>query len=836
MKFKLLFIFFFASMLNLFAQVNAGGNRIICGTETTLNGAGSLNATFSWTTIDKPTGASDPFFSDSSILTPTVTGMNIAGPYTFRITQNLNGTISTSDVTITSTGDVSNFTAGPGSSAVIPASTGTYQLQGVIPPGFKGEWRAINIYKNQLSNSSEVSTNSLFSNKNIANPVFSLINKENHEIDPAYRVILKITSEFNPNCFYEKEAIIRFIPNPNINIETSKDFCLGTLTHTPALELKSVPYFSSDKLSSGAAQFGTTFTVNPISFPSGAALTFKSLDNDNIYFNPINVEGTYIFTITVSNSTGSFTTPPITLNFAYNLDMDFRNEALGQTNGYSGGGASGASIFPPSFIGKTTPITIHFKINSSESPDNVSTTATAVGIAPLGGYPTVVHNGSTGQPLDRKFTLTPPSGGWQAGTYIINVLKQKIGSSCKLDQKYFIHISGGIQTDIHVNDIAVCLPGEGNVSAVVDLPAIKLGDSSYLQRYALQYKIELISKPNNASNPIINDYDISLANIITGGKVNIMNLNKPGVYTFKAYAPGKSWGEERFNFIKKEFEYSNALNEATFTITVNDQINANAGGDYITTSCVPSFPLLGNQDGGQGTWTTISVPDGVNPSDITFSPDTEIGSVYTLVNGASEIGAYTFRWTTNNGSCSSFDDITVTLSDNMPKPIIVVNEEDNTVLISNYHPTHIYVLPTGLSIDNQGYITGYKFNETYTIKVRPYGTDENTTCFSEESFIVKRIEPCTNPGLEGTPDEYTKVGITVQQKKTEWPENIPNGWIALESREKGFVITRVQNSDAIEEAKEGMLIYDIEANCVKLYNGTIWNCIKNTCYPLSKQD
>lgn len=81
----------------------------------------------------------------------------------------------------------------------------------------------------------------------------------------------------------------------------------------------------------------------------------------------------------------------------------------------------------------------------------------------------------------------------------------------------------------------------------------------------------------------------------------------------------------------------------------------------------------------------------------------------------------------------------------------------------------------------------------------------------------------------GTPNGFTKVGITTQSQQATWPENIPNGFIALESKDKGMVISRVENSDKITDPKEGMLIYDIAAQCVKLYNGTVWNCIKNTC-------
>ncbi|PWN67792.1 hypothetical protein C1638_004125 [Chryseobacterium oncorhynchi] len=88
---------------------------------------------------------------------------------------------------------------------------------------------------------------------------------------------------------------------------------------------------------------------------------------------------------------------------------------------------------------------------------------------------------------------------------------------------------------------------------------------------------------------------------------------------------------------------------------------------------------------------------------------------------------------------------------------------------------------------------------------------------------------CTKPGdfsLAGIP---TKMGITTQTKLTGWPENVPNGHITLESKESGFVITRVAQSSAVTDPKEGMIVYDIAAQCVKLYNGTAWKCIQRSC-------
>ncbi|TDX86862.1 Ig-like domain-containing protein [Epilithonimonas xixisoli] len=94
---------------------------------------------------------------------------------------------------------------------------------------------------------------------------------------------------------------------------------------------------------------------------------------------------------------------------------------------------------------------------------------------------------------------------------------------------------------------------------------------------------------------------------------------------------------------------------------------------------------------------------------------------------------------------------------------------------------------------------------------------------------------CTQPPAAGT-GEITKVGISVQQKQEGWPQNIPNGHIVLESKEKGLVITRVahvsfvpQATDSIATPFAGMLVYDIQDSCVKLYNGINWKCLERSC-------
>lgn len=70
-----------------------------------------------------------------------------------------------------------------------------------------------------------------------------------------------------------------------------------------------------------------------------------------------------------------------------------------------------------------------------------------------------------------------------------------------------------------------------------------------------------------------------------------------------------------------------------------------------------------------------------------------------------------------------------------------------------------------------------------------------------------------------------------------WLNNIPNAYLAIESTNSGFVITRVSHvsqtpdpiNDAIANPVEGMLVYDIQDQCVKLFNGTIWKCLARSC-------
>jgi len=79
---------------------------------------------------------------------------------------------------------------------------------------------------------------------------------------------------------------------------------------------------------------------------------------------------------------------------------------------------------------------------------------------------------------------------------------------------------------------------------------------------------------------------------------------------------------------------------------------------------------------------------------------------------------------------------------------------------------------------------------------------------------------------------FTATGISdLQGFNNNWPQHIPNGFLAIASKNQGFVITRVRTVADIpsQNLVEGMLVYDIRDECVKLYNGSVWHCIEENC-------
>lgn len=629
--------------------INAGGNQIICGSSTTLTGllsgvAGSGDPT--WQFVSGPTV---PTIHSPNSYNTLVTGMTEEGSYTFQISQDCGSGTASSTVTITAHPRPASFTAGPDITNVC-ATTGSTVLSGVIPPGYTGEWRAVNIFSLERY-STQVATNSQFSNTTVANPTFELVNKSNHEIDPSYYVILKITS-LDGICSYEDTAIVRFVPNSEI-VLTNKSICRVPGSTQQFLDFSSTsPAFATNYPgSAGTVAHGTTVSLNVISQPAGANMTYSHIETRRIYFDGMTEDGTYTYKVTVSNACGTYTSP----TFTYTIEGTSPHRASflvssepSQWMLYNGL-HSGGEFHCADKVGSTTPETFTFLIDPLDPPTVISAVSPS-GIYPPGGAPTVSVSGAG--TYQRVATVTPPAGGWQVGTYKFTVSIRNENGTCGVPQDYYIHISDGEREDVEISDVHVCYPGTGPVSATIELPEIYKGvvNSSYFQDYNPHYYFSVISKPAGSDDPT---YTSTNLRNITSPTTQINNLTTPGEYVFRITL---NQNNDVGPFYISEYECSDAKYVDTFTVFVEDVINSNAGSDQ-NVVCANSTLLAGNNPGlSTGTWTVVSAPLGAIP---TFDDP----NLYnTSVSNLSVEGTYVFRWTIDTGNCTSYDDVEITVS------------------------------------------------------------------------------------------------------------------------------------------------------------------------------
>lgn len=651
------FSLFVSSTLAQNCSINAGGNATVCGASTTLTGTESGTTgpgSPTWTFISGPV---TPTIISPNTLVTDVTGMTADGNYVFQLTRSCGTGSAISTVTITAHPRPAGFTAGPDITGVC-ATVGTTPLTGLIPAGFTGSWRAVNIYS-WLRYSTTVSTNSAFDNTAAATPVFSLVNKANHPVDPAYFAILRITSLDN-TCSYEDTAIVKFIPNPVLAYTATTTECrAATQNQAIIFPLANTPILATNYAdAAGSPGSGTSISINVISQPGGASLSYDRIsDEGRLFLSGATIPGTYQFQLTITNSCGTHTTPTLTYNFNGTRPRPVNFQPAGhgapeQLVIYNSS-STGGEVHCNSMAGTNTPEDFYFSIDPAD-PATVLTTVTPRGIIPPGGAPTIVVSGAG--TYNRIATVTPPAGGWRVGTYSFAVYTSN--GSCELGQNYYIHISDNARTNVAVPDVSSCYPAAGSViSANIPLPAAYQGvvDPSYFQGFGGYYNFGVVSKPAGSATPT---YTSTGLRSITSTGTTISNLDKPGDYVFSITAVN---GPGAGPFLTAEYGCSGASLTSTFTIHVEEKINANAGSGL--TGCVQSVPLFGNATGvGTGTWTVIDGPAGASPT--IASP----GSNSTTANNLDILGQYRFAWniTTPLGGCTGSDTVAFNITCNLP--------------------------------------------------------------------------------------------------------------------------------------------------------------------------
>ncbi|WP_312388795.1 hypothetical protein [Chryseobacterium sp.] len=217
----------------------------------------------------------------------------------------------------------------------------------------------------------------------------------------------------------------------------------------------------------------------------------------------------------------------------------------------------------------------------------------------------------------------------------------------------------------------------------------------------------------------------------------------------------------------------------------------------------------------------------------------------------------------NNGTALASDnDITLTpVANSHGTPTIAHTAGSNIYLITipagNYDGgvTPGYASPSndedGIAINITSVNdTVYEPNETFKFEIKQQGTNGSTTNFrstetpvfgdtyyprTNDYFILRCV--CYDDANTATAGTITKVGISNLQKITPnngaWPANRKSGHLALESNNKGFVISRLSTTQitALVSPQEGMMVYDTTVKCLKIYDGTAWSCFSTPTCP-----
>ncbi|MBS1572658.1 MAG: hypothetical protein JST62_09715, partial [Bacteroidetes bacterium] len=153
---------------------------------------------------------------------------------------------------------------------------------------------------------------------------------------------------------------------------------------------------------------------------------------------------------------------------------------------------------------------------------------------------------------------------------------------------------------------------------------------------------------------------------------------------------------------------------------------------------------------------------------------------------------------------------------------------------------------------NSGNISGadtqIRFNFPGTIGIsKIVATAVNPLSGDNDMFLIGGCIAgnCYKPATLDAGNTYpTQQGITALGRaganNSNWPMVRQSAWTALESKEKGFVVNRVATTAAlanITNPVEGMMVYDIEAKCLKVYTikegdtNPAWWCMTTSACP-----
>ncbi len=128
-----------------------------------------------------------------------------------------------------------------------------------------------------------------------------------------------------------------------------------------------------------------------------------------------------------------------------------------------------------------------------------------------------------------------------------------------------------------------------------------------------------------------------------------------------------------------------------------------------------------------------------------------------------------------------------------------------------------------------------------TVTVTPPANSTDSNLADNTATDTDTNGVCYRPAVTDGNTYPTQHGITALSRagndNSNWPMVRQSGWTALEAKTKGFVINRIATTaavNAIPNPVEGMIVFDIEADCLKINTtGTSggWKCLNTQTCP-----
>ena len=263
-----------------------------------------------------------------------------------------------------------------------------------------------------------------------------------------------------------------------------------------------------------------------------------------------------------------------------------------------------------------------------------------------------------------------------------------------------------------------------------------------------------------------------------------------------------------------------------------------SGGNYTVELQVPTgYEVVGNVNSTKSNMLSISVvndPISDQNFGINLPPIAKDDGLTTQFNTIISVNILSNDVDPNSGSL-------VPSSINLVAPPNVID-----VMTTNGNVKGFSVVGQGMwLVDNAGLFTftptkgfsGNASNVRYTVK------DIASLTSNLATISVKVEEFCYKPAATAGATLDTNHGISnlgrAGVNADNWPMVRKGAWTALEAKTKGFVINRILTTTAVDEISnpvEGMMVYDKEAKCLKIFTTTDnsvtfgWKCFtKQTC-------